>query len=107
MIAYALIISLLCIALSVVLFYSVRLNLRLRDKLDDVVDQVSESLDILDTCYRRMTSLTRTEVLSDEPIVKKCVDEIKRSRNAILVVANLMIDPVKEDDNDDKGDDNE
>lgn len=63
-------------------------------KLSNVVfsleDQVEESLDILDVCYKRISDASQVPVLYDEPVIKGVVQDIAMSRDAILVVANKI-----------------
>jgi hypothetical protein len=84
--------------LAALLFFSVRLNLKYSEKLEDVREQVEESLDVLDTCYQRAAQRAKLEVLSDEPVVRDLLDDIKITRDAILLVANLIVEPLSEVD---------
>jgi hypothetical protein len=84
------------------LIFSLRLNLRYSDKLQEVSDQVDESLDILDTLYQRAATRAQLEVFSDDPVVKELVSDIQTTRDAILLVANLIVDPMQEDDEENK-----
>lgn len=84
-----------CAALSGALVWSVRLNLSYADKLEEVSDQIEDSLDVLDTCYQRAAAKAELEVLSDEPVVRELMDDIRGSRDAILLVANLIVEPLQ------------
>jgi hypothetical protein len=42
------------------------------------------------------------ELLSDEPIVRDLVYDMKRSKDAILLVANMIVIPFNEDEEDDE-----
>jgi len=92
-------VCILCILLSIALFFSLRLNLRCYEKIQSVAEQVEKSLDVLDTCYQRADSRAKLEVFSDDPIVKELVDDIRITRDSILLVANLIIEPYQENNN--------
>lgn len=94
--------ALIIIALSVGLFYSVRLNMKYVEQLDQIREQVEESLDVLNTCYQRVAEKSSIELLSDEPIVRDLVYDMKRSKDAILLVANMIVTPFNEDEEDDE-----
>lgn len=87
--------SIICFFLLLGFIWSVRKNLEFSEKLETVVDQIEKSLDILDSCYNRASARAKLEVLSDEPIVKELLDDIQVSRDAILIVANLIVEPLQ------------
>lgn len=97
------ILLLFTIAISVLLFVSIRRNLQYSEKLEELGDQIDESLDILDGCYQRISKAAVTPVLSDEPIVKQLISDIKLTRDAVLLVANKIVifDSTDENKNDD------
>jgi len=89
---------LLCIIQSVILIFSVRLNLKNADKLESLGEKIEQSLDVLDVCYQRAATRASLEIFSDEPVVRELVDDIRISKDAILLVANLLTEPLKEED---------
>ena len=90
--------SLLCLILAGCLTWSVRLNLKYAEKFEEIIDQIDVSLDILDTQYQRAAAKAELEVLSDEPVVRDLIDDIKSSRDAILLVANLIVEPTQDEE---------
>ena len=60
-------------------------------------DSIESCLDILDERYRAVSAILEIPIFFDSIEVRKCVDEIKRSRDAILVVANILTGPMKQD----------
>lgn len=76
--------------------WSVKKNLQLTEKLQEINDQVEESLDVLDACYQRAAERAKLEVFTDEPVVKELIEDIKLTRDAILLVANLIVEPLKQ-----------
>jgi hypothetical protein len=60
-------------------------------------DSVESCLDILDNRYRAMSEILEIPIFFDSVEVRRCVDEIKKSRDAILVVANILSGPMNQD----------
>jgi hypothetical protein len=65
-------------------------NLALNDQREELVDQIEESLDMLDTCYSRLAHHSSIPVLSDEPIIQEVVRDIKLAKNTVLAVASKV-----------------
>jgi hypothetical protein len=85
------VISIVITALSVSLFFSVRRNLELDDKFNELGNQVEQSLDIIDDCYQRIAKVAEMPVAADDPMVRQLIDDIKHTKNAILLVANKIV----------------
>jgi hypothetical protein len=79
------------------LYYSVKRNIASIEKIEEVVGQIEESLDVLDSCYTKIDAKSKIEVLSDDPIVRELIQDIATAKDSILVVANKISDPVRED----------
>lgn len=92
----------LVVLLGAALFFSLRLNLRYSEKMQEVSEQIDDSLDILDMLYQRAATRAELEVFSDDPVVKELVSDIQAARDAILLVANLVVEPFQEDDEENK-----
>jgi len=90
--------------LSGLLFWSVSLNLKYSEKIEEIKDVVDESLDVLNLHYQRAARRAKLEVMSDEPVVRELVSDLQSARNVILLVANLIVGPFKDDENDDESD---
>jgi len=84
-------ITLLLIVTSVALFISIKKNLHLTERLDDVGEQVEESLDVLDSCYARISKTLATPLASDEPEIRALLSDIGDCHLAILHVANKLV----------------
>jgi len=69
----------------------IKQNIALNDQREDLVDQIEESLDMLDNCYSRLTHHSEIPVLSDEPIIQDVVRDIKLARNTVLAVASKVV----------------
>ncbi|HEY6020938.1 MAG TPA: hypothetical protein VIY48_13865 [Candidatus Paceibacterota bacterium] len=94
------ILSVLILALTLCLIISVRRNLELDDKFEELTDQVEESLDIIDGCYQRIAKVSEMPVASDDPIIQQLISDIKLTKTAILLIANKIVtfDNVEVDD---------
>jgi hypothetical protein len=68
----------------------IRKHLSLLEKFDTIVEQVEESLDVIDSSYNRMTNLLETPVLLDDPIVVELVQSAKNAKDSLLLVANKI-----------------
>jgi len=66
-------------------------NLQLSDQREHLVDQIEESLDMLDDIYQRLAHNAEIPVLSDDPIVREVVADIKRAKNAVLAIAGKVV----------------
>jgi hypothetical protein len=89
---YFVIISFILICCSAVgIIFVAKQNLQLNDKHEELVDQLEESLDILDECYARITRASDMEVLSDEPIVREVMSSIRHAKHAVLMIANKIV----------------
>lgn len=69
----------------------IRKNLILIDQREVLVDQIEESLDMLDDCYNRLAQSTSIPVLSDEPVIRDVISNIKRAKNAVLAIAGKVV----------------
>ncbi len=79
------------VILAVALTISVRRNLELDDRFDELGEQVEESLDVLNDCYQRISKVAEMPVGSDDPVVRQLLADIKYTKHAILLVANKVV----------------
>lgn len=77
--------------LLMLLFFSVRHNLQLEDRFEEIGEQVEESLDILNDCYQRISKVAEMPVGSDDPVVQQLLADIRHTKHAILLVANKVV----------------
>jgi hypothetical protein len=82
----------LCLAASVWLnVHVVRKNLILADQREELVDTIEVSLDTLDNCYSNIARSAEIPVLSDEPVIREVLSDIKRAKNAVLAIASKVV----------------
>lgn len=84
------ILSIFVLCLSGALIWLTRKHLYTLEKYDDLVEQVEESLDIIDQSYNRMSKLLETPVLFDDPIAVEMVNSAKMTRDSMLLIANKI-----------------
>lgn len=73
--------------------------LRLNDIHDEIRDQVDQSLDIIDDCYGRISSVAEMPVTFDDPVVHQLLSDIKLTKHSLLLIANkISIDDSEEDE---------
>ena len=63
-----------------------------------VEDAVEECLDVLDERYASISQVLEIPLFEDSPQIRKVHRDIQKSRDQILVVANLLTGGVIEDD---------
>ena len=102
MVIYALL-SVVIVVLGVALFLSVRRNLELDERFEEMGEQVEESLDILNDCYQRVTKVSEMPVTSDDPVVQQLLSDIKYAKHAILLIANKIVTFDRPEDEDEQG----
>ena len=65
-----------------------------------VQDAIEESLDVLDKRYDSISKILKIPLFYDSPEIKRAVDDIGKSREAILYVANQLTSIQEEEDAD-------
>jgi hypothetical protein len=88
----------LVIVLSTLLWFSVKRNLLYSDKQEELGDQIEESLDIINECYKRISRISGIPAASDDPIIRQLVSDIKYTRESLLLIANKVVSFEQEDD---------
>lgn len=82
------------IALVVSCYYNYKFGkviIRIEDALED-------SLDLLDKRYESMSKILQIPLFFDSPEIKRAVEDIRKSRDAILYVANTLTNSQTEGD---------
>jgi hypothetical protein len=61
------------------------------NSIDEITNQIEESLDLLDTIYGRLYDKSKIEVYSDDYIIREIVGDIKLARDTVLLVATKLV----------------
>lgn len=100
---YALLVTAVAVGTSWLAYTCVRKNLQLEDQRERLVDQIEESLDMLDSCFQGISRAADIPVLTDEPVIREVLGDIKRAKNTVLAIASLVV-TYGTDEDDDTGD---
>jgi len=82
--------SILSFVLFVGLCFSAYYNYKFGKIIIQMEDALEASLDILDERYASITEVLQTPLFYDSPQVRRVVEDLKKSRDAILYVANQI-----------------
>ncbi len=85
------VICVLVIILLALLVGATFLLVRLGQTILNLEEQIEESLDILDECHRNIHKITVEPVSSDDPLVRQVLVNIRKARDAILVIADKIV----------------
>jgi predicted DNA-binding protein YlxM (UPF0122 family) len=84
---------------SSLLFLSVRKNIELFEAVEEITDQINESLDLLEDYEKKLERKSKLEVMSDEPVIREVMNDIKGSKEAVKSVREkLSIISIEEDE---------
>lgn len=90
----AIIIAAEAVALIVSCYY----NYKFGKVIIKIEDALEESLDVLDKRYESMSKILQIPLFFDSPEIKRAVEDIRKSRDAILYVANTLTNSQTEGD---------
>jgi hypothetical protein len=82
------IIALETVLLIASLYYNIKFGIRILN----MQDSIEETLDILDEREESISKVLEIPLFYDSPEIKRVHDDIKRSRQAIFSVANVLVD---------------
>lgn len=78
------------ISLAVLLLASLLINYKWGLVILDVQSAIEASLDIFDERYDSLSKLLEKDIFFDSPEVRRAIEDISMTRDAILYVANSM-----------------
>jgi hypothetical protein len=55
-----------------------------------LMEQLEESIEILEVCHKKFDKKLKLELFSDEPTVKELVEDIKQARKAVLLISENL-----------------
>lgn len=91
----------LVVVLALCLVVFVNRTIQLVNKIDELGEQVNESLDVLDASHRSIAKILEIPVASDDPTVKQLLNDIRDAKHAVLLVANRLVTFDDDEDEDD------
>ena len=80
------IICLLLVALVITAYYAIKFALIILN----VTDALEESLDVLDERYASISKIMEIPLFYDSPEIRRVLDDVSLSRDAILYIANQL-----------------
>ena len=92
---------------AVLLIASIYYNIKFGIKILNMQDSIEEALDILDEREESIGKVLEIPLFYDSPEIKRVHHDVKRTRQAMLRVANTLVDSVNEQDSDIGADDAE
>lgn len=92
------ILSILSISLLMILYFSIRKNIELLDKLQLVDDSLQTCIKLLDIQVTKIEEKTKIEVFSDEPIIRDLINDMVTAKETVVKVSSLLDDLVEEQD---------
>jgi hypothetical protein len=101
--------------LTVLLCASIYYNIKFGIKILSIQDSIQDALNVLDSREESMNKILQTPLFYDSPEIRQLHDDLTRSRNAILHVADDLVGSINRDElaesvdadpNTDTGDDN-
>lgn len=98
--------SILIVILLALLIVSVWFNVKLGRMLIKFEDNIQQSLDIIDSSYKRISRILELPLTFDDPYVRQIINELKSVREAVLLIAR-KISLSDEDEQQDKKDDDD
>lgn len=78
------IIVILCVCLAISLYYAIKFSLIILR----VEDAIEESLDVIDERYKSISRVLEIPVFYDSPQIRQVVNDIKVTRDTLLLIAN-------------------
>lgn len=72
------------------LIYSIKRNLEMLQRLEEVDESVEEVVMLLEEYHNRIDVKTKIEVFSDEPIIRELVQDMASARDAVKHSASIL-----------------
>ena len=94
---FTILLSVVLLLVSLALFVSLKKNIELIDRIEEIEDSVEVAIKILEEQYVKMDEKSKIEVFSDEPIVRSLVEDIAIAKESVLKVSKFL-DMMVEDD---------
>lgn len=82
---------------SALLVLSVKKNIELVEKLENLSESIEESIDVLQEQYEIIEKKTKIEVFSDEPVVRELIEDMRIAKNSVIKAAKILDDSLELD----------
>ena len=82
---------------SALLVLSVKKNIELVEKLENLSESIEESIDVLQEQYEVIEKKTKIEVFSDEPVVRELIEDMRIAKNSVIKAAKILDDSLELD----------
>lgn len=76
--------------MSIGLYKSIRKNLEMLSKIDEIDSGVDVCLATLDEIHRRIDNKSKLEIFSDEPVIRELIRDINEARDSVLKIAKII-----------------
>lgn len=60
------------------------------ETFEEVMEQIEESLDMLEISRKKIEKKLKVEVLSDEPVIRELIEDMKFSNRAVLLISEKL-----------------
>ena len=87
---FTILLSIVLLVVSLALFVSLKKNIELIDRIEEIEDSVEVAIKILEEQYVKMDEKSKIEVFSDEPIVRSLVEDIAIAKESVLKVSKFL-----------------
>lgn len=94
------ILSSLLVICSVVLYLSIKKNLELVDRIQQIDNTIQGCLSVLEEQITKMDEKTKMEIFSDEPVIRELINDMSVAKEAIVVISNSLDDLVEKEQDD-------
>ena len=82
---------------SALLVLSVKKNIELVERLENLSESIEESIDVLQEQYEVIEKKTKIEVFSDEPVVRELIEDMRIAKNSVIKAAKILDDSLELD----------
>jgi len=89
----------MCVITGIAVYFAIKFGVLILR----VEDAIEESLDVLDERYESIAEVLEIPLFSDSPQIRQVHTDLRRSRDAILLIAQILINDFnKLEDNEDE-----
>lgn len=87
---------------SLCLAVSLKKNLELSDKLNEIANVIDEELDVFESCYTSIDNKSKLEVFYDDPVVRELNNDMKRALHSIHKIAYRLVSQFEDETHQEK-----